>query len=205
MPLAAPKKLDVALPANLVCGLPMSATVSAEPARVRAWAPIEVSKSGVPEVLPEWVASHADVRIVDVRETNLLTFDGVSGGVLAIDPAVGEVRAGDAARTVVLPILPARCDPHAVQEDKRGTVFGVDVDLDGEDEAAADGLAVEQDGAGAAIAAAAAFLGRLDAELAAQHVEQGFVGGDRRAADLPVQADGDFPDHCASSSMTLMP
>ncbi|MBN9225563.1 MAG: hypothetical protein ABS63_00480 [Microbacterium sp. SCN 70-27] len=95
------------------------------------------SASGVPASLalvitPQEGDGPGALRIVDVRETNLLTFDGVSGGVLVIDPAVGEVRAGDAARTVVLPILPARCDPHAVQEDKRGTVFGVDVDLDGE-------------------------------------------------------------------------
>ena len=41
--------------------------------------------------------------------------------------------------------------------------------------------------------------------VVAQDVEQGFVGGHRHAADLPVQANGDFLDHCASSSMTLMP
>ena len=34
--------------------------------------------------------------------------------------------------TVHLPLVPLRCDPHAVQEDKRGTVFNVEVELDGE-------------------------------------------------------------------------
>jgi hypothetical protein len=31
--------------------------------------------------------------------------------------------------TVELPILPARCDAHAVQEDKRGTVFRLLVEV----------------------------------------------------------------------------
>ena len=31
-----------------------------------------------------------------------------------------------------LPLVPLRCDPHAVQEDKRGTVFTLDVEVDGE-------------------------------------------------------------------------
>ena len=30
-----------------------------------------------------------------------------------------------------VPIVPLRCDPHAVMEDKRGTVFDVRVEVDG--------------------------------------------------------------------------
>jgi len=67
--LAAPKKIDLAVPANLVGGLLRDARVTAEPVIARDWAPIVVSPGGIPEVLPEWVASHAsDVPIVDVRE-----------------------------------------------------------------------------------------------------------------------------------------
>ncbi len=62
------------------------------------------------------------LRIVGIRETNLVTFDGVSGGLLPL--------AGGSAE---LALRPARCDPHAVQEDKRGTVFTLEVDLDGEE------------------------------------------------------------------------
>ena len=33
---------------------------------------------------------------------------------------------------VSLPLVPLRCDPHAVQEDKRGTIFTLAVELDGD-------------------------------------------------------------------------
>lgn len=70
-----------------------------------------------------------DARIVGIQTTNLLTFgDG------AADTYRIGVDAGAASDAVVvpLPLLPLRCDPHAVQEDKRGTVFTVVVQLDGE-------------------------------------------------------------------------
>jgi hypothetical protein len=69
--------------------------------------------------------------IAGVQTTNLLTF----GGSDAADtyPVGVEVAAGDAEERVAhLPLVPLRCDPHAVQEDKRGTVFDVEVVVDGE-------------------------------------------------------------------------
>ncbi len=67
--LAHPKKIDVALPANLTCGAPRRATATAEPLPVAPWAPVEMSSDGVPELPPEWVAAHAsEVRLVDVRD-----------------------------------------------------------------------------------------------------------------------------------------
>lgn len=62
------------------------------------------------------------LKVRDIRETNLLGF--VHG-----EPQYAVEKSGDV--TVGLPLIPARCDPHAVQEDKRGTVFRVDVALDG--------------------------------------------------------------------------
>ena len=71
----------------------------------------------------------AAARIVDVQDTNLLTFAGTQPVGFAIEADVAE---GDTAITTVhLPLVPLRCDPHAVQEDKRGTVFTLDVDLAG--------------------------------------------------------------------------
>ncbi len=71
------------------------------------------------------------LSIESVQETNLLSF-----GTATVDGAypVGlDVSTGGADRTVIsLPIVPFRCDPHAVQEDKRGTIFDVRVVLDGE-------------------------------------------------------------------------
>lgn len=68
--LAKPKKIDEAVPANLLCGIsPADATVSGEPRPERAWAPIVRSATGVPEVTVEWVAAHGkEVRLIDVRE-----------------------------------------------------------------------------------------------------------------------------------------
>lgn len=63
-----PKKIDVAVPANLRCGLSPAAGAHASPAE--DWAPIEVTGAGVPEVTVGWVRSVVGrgVRIVDVRE-----------------------------------------------------------------------------------------------------------------------------------------
>ncbi|MDP3275600.1 MAG: MBL fold metallo-hydrolase [Deltaproteobacteria bacterium] len=75
--LAYPKKIDVALPANLYCGLgghadPVPA-LSAD-----AWAPVTVSPAGVFEVPVSFVLSHPDgVRLIDVRERD--EFDGPLG------------------------------------------------------------------------------------------------------------------------------
>jgi hypothetical protein len=71
------------------------------------------------------------VTVVGLERTNLIDFTGQGDDELY---ALGvDVAAGDTAPVVVeVPIVPFRCDPHAVQEDKRGTVFDVRVELDGE-------------------------------------------------------------------------
>lgn len=69
------------------------------------------------------------LRIVGIRETNLLTTPDVADSVHPLD--IDQTGPDRSAVTVDLPILPARCDAHAVQEDKRGTVFRVLVEVDG--------------------------------------------------------------------------
>jgi sulfur dioxygenase len=67
--LAQPKKIDVAVPANLYCGVPRDTPAVFSEPDGRAWAPIEMSAGGIPEVVPEWVAAHlGEFRLVDVRE-----------------------------------------------------------------------------------------------------------------------------------------
>lgn len=85
--------------------------------------PAELDLSVVPR------SEEGALEVSGIRETNLLSFIGVDAGLLALDIDF----AGDArpAATVTLPLVPARCDPHAVQEDKRGTVFTLDVTVDG--------------------------------------------------------------------------
>jgi hypothetical protein len=83
-------------------------------------------------IQPRGGAAAEGVRLVGIRETNLLTFEGIGGGGLyrlGFDLTPGSTGAV----TVSLPLRPARCDPHAVLEDKRGTVFRVLVELDGEE------------------------------------------------------------------------
>lgn len=71
--LAYPKKIDVALPANLQCGVPLGTTATVERERAAPWAPSETSAAGVPEVPVEWVAAHPRAgRLVDVREADEL-------------------------------------------------------------------------------------------------------------------------------------
>ena len=65
--------------------------------------------------------------LVEVQTTNLLQFgDQPTPFALATT-----VTAADPASQVSVPIVPLRCDPHAVMEDKRGTVFNVRVAVDG--------------------------------------------------------------------------
>lgn len=67
--LAYPKKIDVALPLNLRCGVPRGLPVSGDAPEAQRWAPVETSASGVPEVTCEWLAANTHAaRLVDVRE-----------------------------------------------------------------------------------------------------------------------------------------
>jgi len=70
--LALPAKIDVAVPANLACGLAPQSD-SALPIE-RGWAPVERLSDGTPEVDAAWVRdARAEVRLVDVREQDELT------------------------------------------------------------------------------------------------------------------------------------
>lgn len=72
--LAYPKKIDVAVPANLQCGVAKPAATSTEPEPPPTWAPVETSPGGIPEVTPEWVAANPGAaHLVDVREPHELS------------------------------------------------------------------------------------------------------------------------------------
>src|SRR5579862_1596631 len=72
--LAHPKKMDVAVPANLKCGQPEAEQAVVEP----RWAPLTLTFAGIWEVEPYWLEEHAaEVQIVDVREPE--EFDGALG------------------------------------------------------------------------------------------------------------------------------
>jgi glyoxylase-like metal-dependent hydrolase (beta-lactamase superfamily II)/rhodanese-related sulfurtransferase len=70
-----PKKMDIAVPANLRCGEPaVSQPAQAEP----TWAPLAFTFAGFWEIQPQWVDEHlGEVQVVDVREPT--EFDGPLG------------------------------------------------------------------------------------------------------------------------------
>jgi len=98
-----------------------------------AFTGFEPSAPGAPAALELTVSPTGDgaVTIEGIGRTNLIDFAGAtSEEVHALDIEVAE---GDAGPIVVqIPIVPFRCDPHAVQEDKRGTIFDLAVELEGE-------------------------------------------------------------------------
>lgn len=67
-----------------------------------------------------------EATVVAVHPTPLLMY---APGAAAVHPVGLEI--GDGPQTVPLPLVPQRCDPHVVQEDKRGTIFTIDVVVDG--------------------------------------------------------------------------
>jgi glyoxylase-like metal-dependent hydrolase (beta-lactamase superfamily II)/rhodanese-related sulfurtransferase len=83
--LPAPKKIDVAVPANLHCGIVPPTSMSGEPLPERGWAAIERSSEGVPEVTVDWVEDNMGaIRMVDVREFDEAEADGMIDGVEVI-------------------------------------------------------------------------------------------------------------------------
>ena len=69
--LAHPKKIAVAVPANLACGRPdRDQEIAADP----VWAPLTYTFAGIWEIASHWLEEHADaVQILDVREPEEFT------------------------------------------------------------------------------------------------------------------------------------
>lgn len=91
------------------------------------WGEFTPAAAGAPATLRLDIApagGDGTVRIVEVRPTNLLRF---ATDDTAPFPLGLEVDGGAQPASVDVPLIPLRCDPHAVQEDKRGTVFTVAV------------------------------------------------------------------------------
>lgn len=65
-----PKKMDIAVPANLRCGQPQGGAPAQDP----DWAPLSFTFAGVWEIAPNWVAEHREqVLLLDVREEEEFT------------------------------------------------------------------------------------------------------------------------------------
>ncbi|AYF97995.1 hypothetical protein [Protaetiibacter intestinalis] len=68
------------------------------------------------------------IELLELRPTNLLQFTTAES---SPHPLGVTVAGSDAPQTLQIPLVPQRCDPHAVMEDKRGTVFGLSLRADG--------------------------------------------------------------------------
>ena len=65
-----PKQMDIAVPANLKCGVRSDGAHADEP----SWAPLTLTFAGIWEVDPHWVEEHLrDVQVIDVREPDEYT------------------------------------------------------------------------------------------------------------------------------------
>jgi glyoxylase-like metal-dependent hydrolase (beta-lactamase superfamily II)/rhodanese-related sulfurtransferase len=70
-----PKKMDIAVPANLKCGEPEDGEL---PDGDQTWANLSYSFAGIPEVQPQWLEENLNaVQILDVREVD--EFEGPLG------------------------------------------------------------------------------------------------------------------------------
>jgi sulfur dioxygenase len=95
--LAHPKRIDIAVPANLKCGRPETdRDLPAEP----VWAPLHLSFAGIWEIDPHGLEEHArDAQILDVREAD--EFSGPLGHIAgAVLIPLGELaaRSGELSR-----------------------------------------------------------------------------------------------------------
>ena len=63
------------------------------------------------------------LRILALESTVLFTPLDENGAPAATGPVGLELRAGETSATAAVPIVPNRCDPHALAEDKVGTLF----------------------------------------------------------------------------------
>ena len=73
--LAHPKKIAIAVPANMVCGKPEGELA---PLTEPAWAPLSLTFAGIWEIQPQWLADHQrGIQIIDVREAD--EFEGPLG------------------------------------------------------------------------------------------------------------------------------
>ena len=64
------------------------------------------------------------VLLDELRATNLVRFAARAGERWRLDLALD---ARSVRTSIEVPLVPQRCDPHVVQEDKRGTIFTIDV------------------------------------------------------------------------------
>lgn len=113
------------------------AALAAEAATIRVAGPaLWVAGAGSPaelavEVTPTGTGS---LDFVEARSTVLLSLVDATGAPTEALPLYVAVRPGADGQRLSLRLVPSRCDPHAIAEDKRGTIMLLEVRLHGGEE-----------------------------------------------------------------------
>ena len=96
---------------------------------VLSWGAFEASDAPAPASLTLDIAPSGgagEARIETVETTNLLMFDAAGAAPFAVGL---DVLAAATPGQLRVPLVPLRCDPHAVMEDKRGTIMPFSITL----------------------------------------------------------------------------
>jgi sulfur dioxygenase len=121
-----PRKIDVAVPANLQCGRPADGAV---PAAAPDWAPLRYTFAGIWEVEPPWLEECGEqVQIIDVREAD--EFSGPLGHIrgarlIPLAELAQRIDEIDRARPVVAVCRAGGRSAHATAVLKRAGVSAV--------------------------------------------------------------------------------
>jgi hypothetical protein len=94
--------------------------------------PYPVDAGGIPavgvDITVEPTGAAGSVTFVESSSTTLLMMaDPATGTLQNLLPLGIEVHGTDEPSVITLTVAPGRCDPHAIQEDKRGTIFPIEV------------------------------------------------------------------------------
>lgn len=80
------------------------------------------------ELLIGPTGAEGSLGITDARSTILLSLVDETGATVEALPLGLTVTAASAEQRITLRLVPARCDPHAIAEDKRGTIMVLEVE-----------------------------------------------------------------------------
>ncbi|CAN5304839.1 hypothetical protein BH11ACT5_BH11ACT5_28080 [soil metagenome] len=108
-------------------GASVAAVASISPPAALDWVP-GAHAPAVLELAVQATGGAGTVTVHDAKGTVLLGLADEQGAAITIQPVGLVVDADTAASAIRLRVIPNRCDPHAVEEDKRGTFFPLDVE-----------------------------------------------------------------------------
>lgn len=108
-------------------GVSVAAVATITPAAELAWVPGAHAPAAL-DLAVEPTGGDGTVTVHSAKGTVLLGLADESGAAITVLPVEQVVDASAAASAIRLMLVPNRCDPHAVEEDKRGTFFPLDVE-----------------------------------------------------------------------------